>query len=210
MSQQDAHQCDSTPPAPETTLLPDPATWVDDHGQVLYRYALSRVRRPDTAEELVQETFLAALKVKDRFQGRSSERTWLTGILKHKILDFYRARGRSLPENAPSTPDDGLADLFDARGHWIKPPKACTIQPELLAEREEFWIIFEQCLDRLAPRAREAFVQRVVEDEDVESICNALAITSTTLYVILFRARAQMRRCLTLKWFREQALPPAT
>lgn len=186
----------------------DPSRWVDVHGQVLYRYALARVRRPDVAEELVQETFLSGLKSRDRFQGRSTERTWLTGILRHKILDHFRARSRGLPEVDPGNHEDALSALFDARGNWITPPDRFTIRLESLVEREEFWAVFEGCLDRLAERARHAFVLRVLEDEEVEAICNILHVSATNLYVILFRARTQMRHCLTLRWFQDPEIQP--
>ena len=76
------------------TAASDPSRWVDDHGDVLYRYALERVRKPDIAQDLVQETFLAAVRTIDRFRGGSTVRSWLCGILKHKICDYYRKRGR--------------------------------------------------------------------------------------------------------------------
>lgn len=205
------NHADSQEPDPPTTdarVAIDPVAWVDAHGDVLYRYALARVRRPETAEDLVQETFLSALKSTERFQGRSSERTWLTGILRHKILDYYRSRSRGLPETDQISHEDWLGDYFDDRGSWIKPPNAHAILPEALVEREEFWAVFDGCLDKLQVRAREAFVRRVVEDEDIEAICKALEVTATNLYVILFRARTQMRHCLTLKWFQAQEMRP--
>lgn len=192
----------------DSVHTPDPGAWVDAHGDVLYRYALARVRRPEMAEDLVQETFLSALKASARFEGRSTERTWLTGILRHKILDYYRSRSRGLPEAEGVSHEDWLADLFDERGNWLKAPDPRAVQPESLLEREEFWSVFEGCLDRLNVRAREAFVRRVVDDEGIEDICNALTVTATNLYVILFRARTQMRHCLTLNWFRAQDMRP--
>lgn len=206
MNPNDVHNPGAPVPAASSTL--DPGAWVDLHGDLLYRYALARVRRPDVAEELVQETFLAALKAQGSFQSRSTERTWLTGILRHKILDHFRARSRSLPEIEVGSHEDALAGLFDARGNWIAPPDAYAIQPESLLEREEFWAVFEGCLDRLAARAREAFVLRVLEEEEVDAICNILQVSATNLYVILFRARTQMRHCLTLRWFQAQEPAP--
>lgn len=186
----------------------DSSAWVDEHGDVLYRYALARVRRPDTAEELVQEALLSALQSKDRFEGRSTERTWLIGILRHKILDHFRTRSRGRPESEHSSHEDWLAPFFDEKGNWITPPDRRAIQPDALIEREEFWSVFDRCLDGLNVRTREAFVRRIVEDEDVKTICKALEITATNLYVILFRARTQMRHCLTVNWFNEQELRP--
>src|SRR5215469_9072658 len=76
------------------TVAIDAERWVDDHGDVLYRYALERVRKPDIAQDLVQETFLAAVRTQERFRGGSTVRSWLCGILKHKICDHYRKLGR--------------------------------------------------------------------------------------------------------------------
>ncbi|MBI4557093.1 MAG: sigma-70 family RNA polymerase sigma factor [Candidatus Hydrogenedentes bacterium] len=206
MNQADSHN--QKAPDSGTSPVVDPGEWVDAHGDVLYRYALARVQRPDVAEDLVQETFLAALKCKDRFQGRSSERTWLTGILRHKILDYYRSRSRGLPETDQVSHEDWLGDFFDENGSWNKPPDPHAIHPESLVERKEFWEVFDSCLDELPVRARDAFVRRVVEDEDIDMICKTLEVTATNLYVILFRARTQMRHCLTLKWFQAQEMRP--
>ncbi|NIR14014.1 MAG: hypothetical protein GWN86_08695, partial [Desulfobacterales bacterium] len=70
----------------------DPEAWVDQYGDYLYRYAISRIHEPAVAEDLVQETLLAALQGKEGFKGRSSEKTWLTGILKYKIVDYIRKK----------------------------------------------------------------------------------------------------------------------
>ena len=80
--------------APTAIAASDPERWVDEHGDILYRYALERVRKPDIAQDLVQETFLAAVRTHERFRGGSTVRSWLCGILKHKICDYYRKRGR--------------------------------------------------------------------------------------------------------------------
>ena len=184
----------------------DPAAWVDAHGQVLYRYALARVRRPEVAEDLVQETLVAALGAQDRFKGRSTERTWLVGILRHKIMDHLRSRSRGMGEANQVRHSDWLEEFFDDRGRWRRTPDPEAVKPEALAENEEFWAVFDGCLDDLSPRHREAFARRVIEQEETNSICKALGVTATNLWVILFRARTQMRRCLTLKWFHGQ--PP--
>lgn len=179
----------------------DPASWVDRHGQVLYRYALARVRKAEVAEDLVQETLMAALSAQDRFQGQSTERTWLIGILKHKVMDHLRSRSRGASDDNTVSHSDWLEDFFDARGRWRRMPDPDAVKPEALAENEEFWQVFDACLDDLPPRYREAFARRVIEHEETGAICKALGVTATNLWVILFRARTMMRRCLTLKWF---------
>ncbi len=180
---------------------PDPLAWVAEHGDVLYRYALARVRRPEVAEDLLQETFVAALRSKDGFQGKSTERTWLTGILRHKIMDYFRSRSRGLPESQPMSHEDALDAFFDERGRWIERPQAEALRPDVLLEREDFWAVFDECLDALSPRHREAFVRRVMEEEHTSAVCKALKVTATNFWVMMYRARTQMRRCLMIKWF---------
>ncbi len=100
----------------------DPETWVDQHGDSLYRFALSRVQDPETAADLVQETFLAALRIREAYAGRSSVRTWLTAILKHKIADCHRRVGREQRFQESQGTEDATRGMFDGRGHWRTPP----------------------------------------------------------------------------------------
>jgi len=179
----------------------DPAEWVDRYGDVLYRYAIVRVRKREVAEDLVQETLLAALKSQDKFEGQSAEQTWLIGILRHKIMDHIRSRSRGMAKVTHDSSVDWLAEFFDDRGSWRKPPDPTAVNADSLLEREEFWETFDSCLDTLPPRAREAFARRVIEHEETSIISEALDVTVNNLWVILFRARTQMRRCLMHKWF---------
>ena len=206
MNSESSHTNGSPEPAGAST----PERWVDVHGDVLYRYARTRVPHPETAEDLVQETLLSAWKDRDRFEGKSSERTWLIGILRHKIMDHYRARSRRIPETDQVSHEDWLGAFFDEHGRWIARPDPDAVQPEILLEREEFWEVFHECLDGLPARHREAFARRVIEHEDTKAICKALDVTATNLWVILFRARTRMRHCLTLKWFNTSDSSPDT
>ena len=198
---------DSPQPAQPSPPL-DPSAWVDAHGDMLYRYALVRVRKPEVAEDLVQETLLAAWQGRKEYAGKSAERTWLVGILRHKIMDHLRSRSRGMGEDKQVSHSDWLEEFFDDRGRWIRKPDPSAIRPEALLEKQEFWGVFDQCLDDLPPRHREAFARRVIEQEDTGEICKAMGVTATNLWVILFRARTQMRRCLTLRWFHQE--PPGT
>lgn len=94
--------------------LSDPKTWVEEHGNYLFRYALIRVRNETVAEDLVQDTLLAAFQGKERFSGQSTERSWLTGILKHKVLDHFRRQARERTVNT----DDSMPEELE--GHFIK------------------------------------------------------------------------------------------
>ena len=184
--------------------LGDPATWVDEHGDVLFRYALLRVRERASAEDLVQETFLAAVKSKNEFQGGSQVRTWLIGILRHKIGDYFRKNGREIQVDGPDDADPVVDSWFDRKGSWLKPPKTWEVNPAEIAERQEFWLVLQGCIDALPGRAGGAFSLRVVNDTEPDEVCKVLGITTTNLWVLLHRARARLRACLEEKWFGRQ------
>ena len=116
----------------------DPGLWVDEHGDALFRYAMSRLADRPTAEDIVQETFLAALQGQDRFRGSSAPRTWLIGVLRHKLVDHFRRAGRmqQLEEPGDAVPDEETA--FDERGRWVRRPGRWEpTLPEGGLEREE-------------------------------------------------------------------------
>jgi RNA polymerase sigma-70 factor (ECF subfamily) len=186
-----------------------PEEWVDEHGDVLYRFALARVRDPIIAEDLVQEAFLAALQSRQGFSGRSSERTWLVGILKHKIVDHLRATYRNREVPASEDEADDVAAQFDERGHWRNAegwgPRQWGSDAAQAIENEELWRAFEECLRALPTRTGRAFALREIDDLSTVEICKVLNVTPTNLWVMLHRARTQLRRCLELGWF----APPA-
>lgn len=190
---------------PSTTPRTDPATWVDVHGDYLYRFALARVRQADAAEDLVQEALLAALSARHAYRGRASERSWLTAILKRKVADWLRAtvRRRARQEPLPDRADD---PHFTRRGTWrAKPEDWSPDDPGREMARGEFWAALTRCLDRLPGRLREAFVLRHVDEESVAALCRSLGATATNVGVMLHRARLRLWRCLTVHWFGEDA-----
>jgi RNA polymerase sigma-70 factor (TIGR02943 family) len=172
--------------------LPDPQEWAPKYGDDLLRYAVLRVGDREVALDLVQDTFLAAFKARESYSGRAAPRTWLVGILKHKIVDHFR-RGARDPA-APGT--DPGEDLFDARGRWKTPPAAWRDDPSEAFGRQEFWATLQQCLTHLSPKMSSAFTLRELEGLDTEELCNVLGVTATNLWVILHRARMGLRRCL--------------
>ena len=175
-----------------TTRLPPAEQWAEAYGDDLLRYAVLRVGDRDTALDLVQDTFLAALKARESFSGRSAPRTWLVGILKHKIIDHFR-RGARDPA-APGT--DPGEDLFDAKGRWKIPPAAWRDDPSEALGRQQFWATLQRCLTHLSPKMSSAFTLRELEGLATEELCNVLSVTPTNLWVILHRARLGLRRCL--------------
>jgi RNA polymerase sigma-70 factor (ECF subfamily) len=145
--------------------MSDPETWVDQFGDYLYNFALSRIQNPSVAEDVVQETFLAALRDSGNFKGLSSERTWLTSILKHKIIDHFRKVSREQPVDDMDFATDLSDDLFDEKGIRL----------------------------------------REMDGLNCDEICNVLKITPSNCWVMLYRARMSIRRCLEVKWFDTEA-----
>jgi RNA polymerase sigma-70 factor (ECF subfamily) len=179
----------------------DPETWVDQHGDVLYRYALFRIRGVQVAEDLVQETLLAALRARGSFAGRSSVRTWLFGILKHKIIDHIRKISRERPAEDIESFRGLLDEVFDEGGGWKAGPSEWTTDPALLFQQREFWEILQICLLELPPRLNQAFTLRELDGLSAEEVRKILQVSATNGGVMLHRARIRLRECLDIKWF---------
>lgn len=180
---------------------PNPALWVDQHGDVLFGYALLRVRDAQVAEELVQEAFLAALKARERFAGQASERTWLVGILRHKITDHFRNASRRGVATSPDGGQEPEKQLFNRRGLWRKKPAKWSADPGELSEQKEFWAVFYRCMEALPQTAADAFSLREVNLQESEQVCEVLGISATNLWTRLHRARTLLRHCLEEHWF---------
>ena len=180
--------------------LPDPETWVDEYGDYLFRFALSRIRDPELAEELVQETFLAGLRSLKNFKGRSSVGTWLIAILKHKIIDHLRKKKLEESREDMETFPDTVDHMFDEKGSWQVRPAKWSTNPMKVFEQREFMDVFYRCLSDLPERLSKAFVMREMEGLSTEDICKSLNVTATNCWVILYRARMHLRRCLDINW----------
>jgi RNA polymerase sigma-70 factor, ECF subfamily len=179
---------------------PNMHDWLNEHGDFLYRFALARLRDPHAAEDVVQETFLAAVKSPD-FAGQSAPRTWLTGILKHKIIDVMRKSVRETPVSdlITETDDYSADDFFDAAGHWADKPQEWDM-PEDALEQKQFLGVLQTCMDKLPAKSKQIFMLRDVQETDNEEICKELNITATNAWVMLYRARMGLRKCLELNW----------
>jgi len=168
----------------------------------LLRFARMQLRNDSAAEDVVSETLLAILEKPDDFEGRSSLRTYATGILKFKIIDVLRRRGRELhiePTDEQSM-DDALDALFASDGHWQEPPLAWR-QPDKVLEQAQLLQTLQSCVDRLPPKVGRVFMMREWLDKEVADICDELGITSNNCGVMLYRARMQLRECLDQRWF---------
>jgi RNA polymerase sigma-70 factor (ECF subfamily) len=180
----------------------NPAEWVDLHGDALFRFAILRVKDEHLAEDLVQETFLSALRAFDGFEGRSSLRTWLIGILKRKIIDHFRKTVVEIPEaDLTLWEKEDDREFFDKEGHWKRPLRDWKESPERLVESGEFWETFQTCLSMLPESHRRAFTLRELDGYKNDEICKILSITPSNMWVMIHRARAKLRKCLDANWF---------
>ena len=198
----------SSTPAPSPRLS-DPDRWVDEHGDYLFKYALSRLRDPLKAEDAVQETFLAALKGGKNFQGRSAEKSWLVGILKNKICDHYRKAGRETAFTDLEFYKDEESDRFVPDGMfkdgWIHEtgPQEWD-SPGASLDSEVFWQTYRDCANKLPKNVATVFNLREVDGVESKEICAMLNISENNLWVMLHRARMALRRCLETNWFGKQ------
>jgi RNA polymerase sigma-70 factor (ECF subfamily) len=183
---------------------PDPERWLQEYGDALFRYALRRLHNSAHAEDVVQETLLAAFQARASYSGRASEKTWLTGILKHKIIDFIRKQVRESTVDdinalSDATAENGMDDLFDTRGHWIHPPQDWG-SPDKALHTHQFIEVFEHCMGHLKPAHAQIFSLKELVGQSIDEICKELDITATNCSVMLYRARMGLRRCLELRW----------
>lgn len=182
-------------------MTPNVNDWLNEHGDYLYRFALARLRDPHEAEDAVQETMLAAIK-SSSFEGNSSARTWLTGILKHKIIDLYRKKVHERPLSEFTdldSSDAGMDDFFDKSGHWLEKPQTLDM-PDNALEQKQFLSVLSDCMDKLPARLATVFLMRDLHETDNEIICNELQVTATNVWVMLYRARMGLRKCLEMNW----------
>src|SRR3954464_15216037 len=168
---------------------------LEDERGYLLRYARLQLREREAAEDAVQETLLAALAGEASFAERSNLRTWLTGILKHKIVDAIRRSAREAPLPSAEGAEEFDA-LFDERGHWHEFPAAWT-DPDASLSQREFFAKLEECLDRLPAKTARVFMLREHLGFETDEICKELGVTPTHCWVLLYRARMALRECLS-------------
>ena len=202
-------------PAKDAQAVPglsDPERWVELHGDYLFGFAMLRLRDASKAEDAVQETFLAALKGGKSFAGRSAEKSWLVGILKNKISDYYRKASREISFTDLEFYSDEEGDRFVADGlskdswvHQLGPQEWSS--PGASLDREEFWRTFRDCSDKLPKNIGAVFTLREVDDIESKEICAMLNISESNLWVMLHRARMALRRCMEMNWFGKKDRP---
>jgi len=184
-------------PTLETTESSD---WLSAHGDYLFNLAVGQVRDPLVAEDLVQETFLAAIKARDRFSGRSTDRTWLVGILRHKIYDHLRRVCRERPACRVTTLARADQEAWDDAVLWAHEVAAECMEPSRRMELAEFRDALETALGKLPPRIAEVFQLYEVEERPNREVCARLNISENNLWVMLHRARKQLQQELGDWW----------
>jgi RNA polymerase sigma-70 factor (ECF subfamily) len=178
----------------------DTSKWIDNYADYMYNYAVVRVNNGDLAKDLVQDTFFAGLKSAKNFQGKSTERTWLVSILKRKIIDHYRKINskKGQAEVRVNFYDDG-----ENEGNWLEErvPQSWDNQAEKSIENEELKNQLESCIDALPEKYAMVFRMKTIQEFETEEICKELDITASNLWVIIHRARTQLRKCMEDNWF---------
>lgn len=183
-----------------------PEQWVDLYGDYLYRYALSRLKNPELASDCVQDTFLAGIKSLEKFDGRLDIKFWLRGIMRNKIVDQIRKSIRSQMVDIDKE-DEALMESF-----WFKYSGIATTNPDPWEfnprkhyDNQEFWVVFQECVENLKSPLKEAFVLKMLEDHSTEEICKEMEISPNYLWVLLHRAREQLKLLLTEKWLKRDS-----
>lgn len=197
-SEQQTHKMTALPADTDTVATSlQPRQWANVYADYLYTFARKRIWDDDLARDLVQDTFLAALERMEKFEGRSSERTWLTAILKHKIMDVYRKKS-SLKSVVNASVDVNDLEFFEENGHWKEAfkPKNFGLEQQDLLERKEFNAILKICMEKLPGLWLAVFSLKFIDDEKSEVICNGLKITAANYWVIIHRAKLNLRACL--------------
>lgn len=178
----------------------DTSKWIDKYADYMYNYAIVRVNNEHIAKDLVQETFFAGLKSAKNFQGKSTERTWLISILKRKIIDYYRKinskKGKA--EVRINFYEDG-----ENEGNWIEErvPQSWQNTSDKNIENEELKSQLDKCINGLPEKYAMVFRMKTIQEFETEEICNSLNITSSNLWVMIHRARTQLRKCMEDNWF---------
>ena len=174
------------------------------HRDYLFRFALAHLRDPVRAEDVVQDTLLAAVESRAAFSGRAQLRTWLTGILKHKIMDVFRRQAREAPAQAPEAAgDEDFEDQYfdaQARDHWRHFPQTWA-DPEQSFEQSRFWEVLDACSKLMPAQTARVFVMRELMGLETDEICKELGVSANNCWVMLYRARMSLRQCLEMKWF---------
>jgi len=176
--------------------------WLEEHGDYLFHFALLKLKNTALAEDMVQDTLVSAIAAKDGFSSNASVRTWLTAILKNKMVDHWRHQGREISAVdliGGADEGDNVDDFFDKAGRWADMPNAYQ-NPDSALENKQFWSIFQHCLLGLKPQQSEVFLAKEVHGMSNEEICQSYSLSLSNAWVLMHRARVALSKCLELHW----------
>jgi RNA polymerase sigma-70 factor (ECF subfamily) len=182
--------------------LSNPETWVEEHADYLFQFAFVRLRNRAAAEDAVQETFLAGIKAWDRYDGKTPVRYWLRGILRHKVVDYIRKASREIAVDDTEGKEILESFKYKAFGIATQHPPDWKFDPGHAYQQTEFWEVFYQCMSKLKDKTGLAFTLRELEGHSTEDICKELDLKPNNLWVVLHRARTQLKSCLEENWIR--------
>ncbi len=186
----------------------NPNKWLENYGDYLFSIAMLKTNNRETAEDLVQESFLSAIKSKEAFRGDSSEKTWLVSILNNKIIDYYRKKDvlKNTSEYLVET-DQSFTDAFFSPNnfsdaHWKKEayPQGWGSGADESVIKSDFQRILEKCISKMPPKLVPVFVSKFIDDEETDTICKDYEISPSNYWVIIHRAKLLMRNCLEKNW----------
>ena len=182
--------------------LVNPHKWVEMYADYLYAYAITRIRDEELARDLVQETFLAALERLAKFEGKSTERTWLTAILKNKIIDVYRKKSSQPLLSEIKTAEQEQQDFFEDDGHWSphRRPQPFGIEGHDSLHNKEFNRILQACMKKLPELWLAVFTMKHIDEEATPNICAELKVSDSNFWVIIHRTKLNLRACLQKNW----------
>lgn len=183
---------------------PDPEQWVTEHADYLYAFALRRLPYPELCKDLVQDTFISAIKSLSQFRGGSSEKTWLTSILKNKIIDYYRKKSTEIAFIEGLSKEESADHFFEDNGHWKRQyfQQKWGIEETDYLENKELKSILERCIKKLPALWAIVINMKYLEEEDSKKICKELDISLSNYWVIIHRSKLSLRACISNYWLK--------
>ena len=183
-------------------IAAQPEKWVENYADYLFSLSMLKINKREEAEDMVQEVFMAAYKNVDQFKGESTEKTWLTAILKNKIIDYYRRNKpeKSFTEYLHQTQTSFENHFFDNSnyGRWIQKitPNYISNNADLNILSADFKLAMDQCLGNLPLKIKQVFMAKYLDDTESKDICQQFEISDSNYWVIIFRAKTLLRTCL--------------
>lgn len=173
--------------------------WVSEYGDDLYSWAFYKTSNKEVAEDLTQETFIAAFSNIDKFQEKSEPKTWLFSILKNKIIDFYRkkAKGFSVSYDEYFQPMKQSDDLFNENERWNE---ASDITSQHWLDNPEFTSILSKCKDKLPENWQLIIQAKFVLNKESALICQEIGITPSNYWQIMHRSKLLLKKCIEFNW----------